>query len=396
MAEKGIFLVHFDSQEHCDEARGARYQFFDGKLVIMKPWTMDMDIKKLPGLELQYWGEKTIFQLVSELGNPIKLDQVTAQKDKLQYARVLVDMVIDKPLSVDIALLNEKGLVVNQVVAHELKPVFCEKCKTYGHKAERCAKKDGRVTSKSRRGKAEVQGDKRAENEEEVEEGQQVVQGQRTQVKRGQGEGIQGLFSLHETRVKIHKLGNVYLNLCSGWCFTSNLSKHPNGSFIMGWNPLAFQVNILHMNSELIHCEVFGVGVNKQFNMTFVYGFNERRDRESLWSELKEIWRKCMGSWLVMGDFSSMLHLDGRIGDPVRLVEVMTMRDCIEHCRLLELKSVGRTFTWTNKQELEDTVLSKIDWVLLMRAGKTCILLLYDIYYLKVMTKLRRLKEINK
>ncbi|KAL2893903.1 Histidinol dehydrogenase [Bienertia sinuspersici] len=87
------------------------------------------------------------------------------------------------------------------------------------------------------------------------------------------------------------------------------------------------------MTSQLIHCKVLGVGVNQQ-NVTFVYGFNDRRDRESLWLDLKDIGRNILGAWMVMGDFNSMLHLDDRVGALVRLAEVMPMRDCIEHCRL--------------------------------------------------------------
>lgn len=57
------------------------------------------------------------------------------------------------------------------------------------------------------------------------------------------------LFSLLETRVKMKNLGKMYSNLCSGWCFTHNLSCHENGRIMVGWCLNSFSVNILIMNN---------------------------------------------------------------------------------------------------------------------------------------------------
>ena len=69
----------------------------------MKAWDPDVrftkeDVWKVPvwvqlrNLELKYWGERSMAKIVSSLGNLIKPDQATQNRDKLQFARVLIEM----------------------------------------------------------------------------------------------------------------------------------------------------------------------------------------------------------------------------------------------------------------------------------------------------------------
>lgn len=80
------------------------------------------------------------------------------------------------------------------------------------------------------------------------------------------------LFSLLETRVKAHNMGKVYLQLCPGWCFTSNNSYHENERIIVGWWPNEFRLNIMEMTSQYIHCAVMPTQGNNEFWCTFVMG----------------------------------------------------------------------------------------------------------------------------
>ena len=65
------------------------------------------------------------------------------------------------------------------------------------------------------------------------------------------------------------------------------------------------------------------------------------------------------------GDFNNVLHLNERIGSTVTLDEVEPFRMCITRCELQEHASQGPFYTWSNKQDGEDRVFSKIDWVLM-------------------------------
>lgn len=59
-----------------------------------------------------------------------------------------------------------------------------------------------------------------------------------------------------------------------------------------------------------------------------------------------------------------VLNLDERIGSPVRMIEVSEFRECVAQCRVVDIKQAGRYFTWTNKQEGENHVFSKLDRVM--------------------------------
>ena len=71
---------------------------FDMKLFIIKPRKVKMSLEKedlatisiwvhLPALPMEYWGERCIRKIVGLLGNVIKVDNATKNKDRLMYAR---------------------------------------------------------------------------------------------------------------------------------------------------------------------------------------------------------------------------------------------------------------------------------------------------------------------
>lgn len=59
-----------------------------------------------------------------------------------------------------------------------------------------------------------------------------------------------GLVSLLETKIKNKYMGKAYLNLFSGWCFTSNNVWLDKGRIIVAWNPAIFMMNILSCSSQ--------------------------------------------------------------------------------------------------------------------------------------------------
>lgn len=53
-----------------------------------------------------------------------------------------------------------------------------------------------------------------------------------------------GIVNLLETRIKVQKMGNLYLSICPRWCFTSHSHYHKGGWVVVMWNPHMFDVNI--------------------------------------------------------------------------------------------------------------------------------------------------------
>ncbi|XP_056688203.1 uncharacterized protein [Spinacia oleracea] len=58
------------------------------------------------------------------------------------------------------------------------------------------------------------------------------------------------------------------------------------------------------------------------------------------------------------------MELEDRIGSTVRLTEIQHMSNCMSLCNLSVIITVGRHFTWNNKQEGANRVFSRIDRVL--------------------------------
>ncbi|KAL2938353.1 hypothetical protein RDABS01_021802 [Bienertia sinuspersici] len=151
MVGRGLFLVRFNTFEQCHKALTGDPQFFDYKPLIMKQWSPDIELHKenvktvpiwirMPNLDLKYWGQGCLHKLGDIIGTTLKVDNVTMNKDRLSYARILVEVELDKELPNYIRFQNEKGLPVQQNIEYEWRPTFCTVCKKYGHPSDKCHK----------------------------------------------------------------------------------------------------------------------------------------------------------------------------------------------------------------------------------------------------------------
>ncbi|XP_056688493.1 uncharacterized protein [Spinacia oleracea] len=58
------------------------------------------------------------------------------------------------------------------------------------------------------------------------------------------------------------------------------------------------------------------------------------------------------------------MSTDERVGSPVRNTEIVVICECMHHCSMEDIKSVGNFYTWNNKQQGTARVFSKIDRVM--------------------------------
>ncbi|KAL9224822.1 hypothetical protein vseg_000822 [Gypsophila vaccaria] len=171
------------------------------------------------------------------------------------------------------------------------------------------------------------------------------------------------LFGLLETRVKNTSMNKVVPNVCSGRSFCTNICAHPGGRIWMLWNPDTIQVDAIECDSQSIHSYVTVIANKTGFWFTLIYGLNSASDRALLWTAQLRRRDTCRGPWLWCGDFNAICSIKNRIGAPVQLSEIRPLLECLRNCGMQEMKATGSYFTWSNKQEAEDRVYSKIDWV---------------------------------
>ncbi|XP_020264049.1 uncharacterized protein LOC109839985 [Asparagus officinalis] len=150
----GLFLYKFKSKEDMRIILESGPWFFGSRPLLLKPWSIDEEIGKrndclypmwiqFPGLRLNLWNAKCISKIASLIGKPIATDKLTASRQRLEYARVLVEVNMPSPLPDHISIQGPKGEKISQKVIYELKPRWCDFCKQVGHETSYCKRKTG-------------------------------------------------------------------------------------------------------------------------------------------------------------------------------------------------------------------------------------------------------------
>ncbi|XP_058768681.1 uncharacterized protein LOC131642459 [Vicia villosa] len=142
--EAGYFIVRFkDYEDQCKVMEQGPY-FIYGKLIFLKHWSIDFELKAdllrvlplwitLLNLPLYLWGEKSISKISSVVGNPITTDECTARKLRISYARVLVEVDITRPVKDSITIRDHSGKEWEKKVEYEWRPKYCQTCLNIGH-----------------------------------------------------------------------------------------------------------------------------------------------------------------------------------------------------------------------------------------------------------------------
>ncbi|XP_062081109.1 uncharacterized protein LOC133785911 [Humulus lupulus] len=105
--------------------------------VVMKPWDAYSDYSKddvrsvpiwiqLHNLDLKYWGERSLFKIVGQLGTPLMLDQITKDKDRLSFARVLIEVQMGQDFPDTLSFTNEIHQDIEVKVKYEWLPIVCD------------------------------------------------------------------------------------------------------------------------------------------------------------------------------------------------------------------------------------------------------------------------------
>ncbi|XP_021860321.1 uncharacterized protein [Spinacia oleracea] len=72
------------------------------------------------------------------------VDSATAKRDKLQFARVQIEVMVEQSFPDVIKFINERREQMEVRVEYEWRPVVCAHCKGVGHEVAKCKKITGR------------------------------------------------------------------------------------------------------------------------------------------------------------------------------------------------------------------------------------------------------------
>ncbi|XP_043692920.1 uncharacterized protein LOC122643359 [Telopea speciosissima] len=147
--ENGMFVFDF---EGCDLSRKILDEgpwTLGSRPLILRPWSPDVSLSRkveteLPlwvrfyGLNLHYWGDRTLGRIASVLGRPICADKRTVRRERLSFARVCVSIQASDGLPTTIYIAQDDGTLVEQAVQYDWIPPLCSTCKVYGHVDASC------------------------------------------------------------------------------------------------------------------------------------------------------------------------------------------------------------------------------------------------------------------
>lgn len=89
---------------------------------------------RIPRLPLELFNENFLMRLGNKLGKAVKVDHNTMLSARGKYARVCIEIDLQKPL-VPAIIMNDHELIVEYENLHQI----CFTCGRYGHRAEECA-----------------------------------------------------------------------------------------------------------------------------------------------------------------------------------------------------------------------------------------------------------------
>ena len=114
------------------------------KPFIVRPWSKNISYEKeslktilvwmrFPELGMHYRGERSVRKIAGMLGKVIRNDNATLNKDRVQLARILVEINMKGEFYDTLTFTNEDEDLIRVIVEYDSKSTVCVKCKQYGH-----------------------------------------------------------------------------------------------------------------------------------------------------------------------------------------------------------------------------------------------------------------------
>ncbi|KAL9687941.1 hypothetical protein QQ045_032352 [Rhodiola kirilowii] len=136
-------------EEDCNRILALGPWSFDGRPLLLKPWSSDETYEmetvtalsvwvRFPGLNLHMRSKEILSMIASMVGKPIRTDGFTASSEKLSYARVLIEIYASNEFKREVCVKGPRGMNFIQRVEYDWLPPRCSHCQSFGHLMNRC------------------------------------------------------------------------------------------------------------------------------------------------------------------------------------------------------------------------------------------------------------------
>ncbi|KAB5552696.1 hypothetical protein DKX38_010007 [Salix brachista] len=143
--DNGFMVFRFASEEGMKEVLAKGPWMFGGKSILLQQWQPGFKFDKnkirhlpvwarLQGLPFPLWNKQGLSMAASMIGKPIACDEATIQCNRLEYARICIELDANIPLVHQFQVtssLSEDPITVD--VLYEWKPARCQSCRVFGH-----------------------------------------------------------------------------------------------------------------------------------------------------------------------------------------------------------------------------------------------------------------------
>lgn len=96
----------------------------------------------LLGLPVDLWNTQVLAKICSKITEPLCTDAMIGWKERIFYARVLVEVDIAKELVKEVPIKLPNGKLREQYIIYENLPKYCFSCKVIGHSMQLYKKKE--------------------------------------------------------------------------------------------------------------------------------------------------------------------------------------------------------------------------------------------------------------
>ncbi|XP_070056687.1 uncharacterized protein [Nicotiana tomentosiformis] len=270
--------------------------------------------------------------------------------DRITYAKVLIEMDITKELPRAIKVTHPKGREFMQEIVYDWVPEFCHTCMQVGHICKKEEQPTQKIKPKQQKQKQEWQPKANLSNK---------VEQENVPVKNSEVAMVAGANS---------NIANPPTRIARGE--EEHIWKKATGKSVARSKKKTGADEISMINGFNILVESgLQLTVPRQMGEGSIYGLHTLEDRRYLWRDLADINIRQQGPWLIMGDYNAIRSEEDRlIGNLVQELEVRDFNSFIDDTALVEMRTNGRNFTWTNGHTYSkiDRALVNTEWMLKM------------------------------
>ena len=135
-----------------------------------------------------------------------------------------------------------------------------------------------------------------------------------------------------------------------------------SGGLWLLWNSNKVEVEAMAKTEQEIHVEVRVRSSNLSWIFSAIYASPKSEERCILWENLAKVAELHSLSWVLAGDFNEPLIEEDKFGGKgVNVNRSLAFKDCLDRCNMVDMGFSGPRFTWTNKRDLNNLILERID-----------------------------------